>query len=168
MRIKWTPCQKIYVIIRNTKIKNWMKEFKKSKKKIKNRTSTVRKQKGNKAQIKGRRQEQRTGAVAVWKSMNPFLFNFQHVFYLFWWRILPRSGGRRAWGGCSGLGRPLLLRQENKKFHYINKTRLTSRAIGGTIKDSPKLYRRRLQIHPLSVALFVRYLVYYIQLMLSP
>lgn len=58
-----------------------------------------------------RRQQQQLGAVAVsW-----FPFQISTHFYLFWWRILPRSGGRRAWSGCSGLGRPLLLRQERTR-----------------------------------------------------
>lgn len=39
-------------------------------------------------------------------------------FYLFWRRILPRSGGRSAWGGCSRLGRPLLLRQQRRTRNH--------------------------------------------------
>lgn len=89
------------------------------RKKIKNKKSTKRRQ-------KGQQQQQRTGAVAVswW-----FFSNSEHIFYLFRWRILPRSGGRRAWwGGCSGLGRPLLLcqgRESTRNFVKLIVQRLS-------------------------------------------
>lgn len=57
------------------------------------------------------------GCIVVW-----FLSNSEHIFYLFRWRILPRSGRRRAWwGGCSGLGRPLLLRQGRERTRNLVK-----------------------------------------------
>lgn len=55
------------------------------------------------------------GSAQVLWAVSCFLCLNTFFFYLFRWRILPWSWGRRARSGCSGLGRPLLLRQERER-----------------------------------------------------